>query len=93
MASEPRNSYLISEAMINRLFVGSAAIMILTILALLLVLSAVPQGSLSNVNTQQFETTRSAALENLEGYAETEDGRITIDIRRAMELLVERGLN
>lgn len=92
MATE-RNGYLISEAMVTRLFVGSVAVMLLALVALLLIATARPQGSLRNVNTSQFEASRSAAQENLNGYRETEDGRITIDIRRAMELIVERGLD
>ena len=92
MATE-RNGYLISEAMVTRLFVGSVAVMLLALVALLLIATARPQGSLRNVNTSQFEASRSVAQENLTGYRETEDGRITIDIRRAMELTVERGLD
>ncbi len=92
MATE-QNGYLISETMVTRLFAGSALIMIVAVVALLLVATARPQGTLRNVNTSQFETSRSAALDNLSGYRETEDGRVTIDIRRAMELVVERGFD
>lgn len=92
MATE-QNGYLISETMVTRLFVGSAAIMILALVALLLIATARPQGTVRNVNTSQYVESRAAAQENLAGYRETEDGRITIDIRRAMELVVERGLD
>lgn len=88
-----QTDYLISERMVSGIFVASAAGMVLALMALFLVATARPQGRLVNVNDTQFVTSRDAALENISTYGETEDGRITIDVRRAMDLLVERGLN
>lgn len=95
MATEQNgNGYLISETLVTRMFVGSAVLMVMALFALFLIATARPQGRLNtNVNTAQHELTRDAALERLSGYGETDDGRLTIDIRRAMELIVERGLN
>jgi len=92
MASEQRD-YLLSERMVTILFAGSASLMVLVLLALALVATARPQGRLANVNTSQFEAVREQALENLSGYRQYQDGTITIDIERAMDLTLERGVN
>lgn len=92
MATDNRNGYLISEAMINRIFAGSAVLMVLALLALLLVATARPQGRLSHVDTSQARAVHAAAAERLSGAAPGLDGNETLDVRTAMELLVERGL-
>lgn len=92
MATEQRE-YLLSERMITGLFAGSAVLMVLALLALALVATARPQGRLADVNTAQFEAVRAQALDNLSGYRQFQDGTITIDIERAMDLTLERGVN
>ena len=89
--NDSTNGYLISEAMINRIFGGSAILMVLALLALLLVATARPQGRLSHVDTSQARSVHATALERLSGSAPNAEGNDTLDIRTAMELVVERG--
>ena len=92
MATE-QNDYLISERMVNLIFVISAVGMVLALLALLLVATARPQGRLVDVDNSQYRESRAQAMENLGHYGETEDGRVTIAVGRAMDLLLERGID
>ena len=91
MATEQRD-YLLSERVITNLFAASAILMVLVLFALALIATARPQGRLANVNTSQHEAVRERALDNLTGYRQYQDGTITIDINRAMDLTVDRGL-
>ncbi len=92
MATEPRE-YLLSERMVTNLFAGSAVLMVLVLIGLALVATARPQGRLSTVDTSQYDAVHQRAVDNISGYRQFQDGTITIDIRRAMELTVERGLD
>lgn len=89
--SNNTNGYLISEAMINRIFGGSAILMVLALLALLLVATARPQGRLSHVDTSQARSVHATAQERLSGNAPSATGNDTLDIGTAMELVLERG--
>jgi len=93
LATDNNNGYLISEAMINRIFAGSAILMVLAVAALLLVATARPQGRLSNVDTSQAQAVRESARERLSGAAPSVDGNETLAIEQAMKLIVERGLD
>jgi mono/diheme cytochrome c family protein len=90
--SEPTRQYLFSEAQIRAMFAGVTALMVLTLVALLLLVSARPQGRFGRADTDQFNATIERAAEELSGYRELDNGLVQIDIRRAIELVAERGV-
>jgi mono/diheme cytochrome c family protein len=90
--SEPTRQYLFSEAQIRAMFAGVTALMVLTLVALLLLISARPQGRFGQADTNQFDATIERAAEELSGYRELDNGIVQIDIRRAIELVAERGV-
>jgi mono/diheme cytochrome c family protein len=89
---EPTRQYLFSEGQIRAMFAGVTAVMVLTLVALLLLISARPQGRFRRADTGQFEATIERAAEELSGYRDLENGLVQIDIRRAIELVAERGV-
>lgn len=89
---EPTRQHMFSEAHIRTAAMAVTLVMIITLVALLLLISARPQGRFGEVDTSQFERTLSTASEDLTGFRELEDGRVQLDIDRAIELVAERGV-
>lgn len=90
---EPTRQYILTEGQIRMAFIASGAGMVAILVLLLVLTSARPQGRLSPVDTTQFDNTIAVAAANLQGYEILENGRARIDIGRAMELVVERGVD
>lgn len=89
---EPTRQYLFSEGQIRTMFNVVTVLMVLTLVALLLLVSARPQGRFGEADTRQFSATLERSSQELGGYRELEDGLVQIDIRRAIELVAERGV-
>lgn len=89
---EPTRQYIFSEGQIKTAFGAVTGLMVLVLVVLLLLITARPQGSFGRADTRQFERTVASASEDLSGFRELEDGAVQIDIERAMELIVERGV-
>lgn len=90
--SEPPRQYIFTEGQIKGMFAAVTVLMVLGLSALLLLISAQPQGAFSSADSRQFEATIEGASEELSGYRELEDGTVQIDIDRAIELVAERGV-
>ncbi|HZJ09377.1 MAG TPA: cytochrome c [Trueperaceae bacterium] len=89
---EPTRQYLISEGQIRGAFLLSAVGMAAVLIGLLLLATSRPQGTFEPLDGTEFQGAVAAATDQLEGYELLEDGRARIDIDRAMELVVERGV-
>lgn len=90
---EPTRQYIFTEGQIKGMFATVTVLMILGLAALLLLISAQPQGTFTTADTRQFDTTILGASEELSGYRELADGTVQIDIDRAIELVAERGVS
>ncbi len=90
-AENPRR-YIFSEAQTRLMFVGSGVLMVATIIGILLLASARPQGEYLEPNRTQYLATLTEATEELAGGAENADGTLTLPIEQAMELVAERGV-
>ena len=89
---EPTRQYIFTERQIKGMFAAVTILMVLGLTALLLLISARPQGGYTTADTRQFEATLAAASEELSGYQALEDGVVQIDIDRAIELVADRGV-
>lgn len=89
---EPTRQYLFSERQMRLAFVLGTVGMVAVLVAILLLATARPQGSLVPLDTSAFDQQLAAATADLEGYEVLDDGRARIDIDRAIELVVERGV-
>lgn len=88
----PTRQYVISEQTVERVAVASFIVMGLALLALLFIATLQPRGRVVDVNRGQVEATANAGWTNLTTNRALDDGRVTIDIRDAMRLVVERGV-
>lgn len=89
---EPTRQYLFSERQMRLAFVLGTVGMVAVLVAILLLATARPQGSLVPLDTSAFDQQLAAATADLDGYEVLDDGRARIDIDRAIELVVERGV-
>ncbi|MFO7544761.1 MAG: cytochrome c [Trueperaceae bacterium] len=89
---EPIRQYLFSERQIRMAFVLGTIGMVAVLVAILLLATSKPQGSLVPLDTAAFDQQVAAATTALAGYEELGDGRARIDIDHAMQLVVERGV-
>jgi mono/diheme cytochrome c family protein len=91
---QPVRQYLISEKQVRAAFVLSFAGMVGLLLLLLVVAMARPQAryELASGGGQEYRAGRAASSARLEGYEVFPDGTARIDIDRAMELVVARGV-
>ncbi len=91
---QPENTrrYIFSEAQTRLMFVGSGVLMVATIVGILLLASARPQGKYLEPNRAQYLATLTEATEQLAGGAVNADGTLTLPIEQAMELVAERGV-
>lgn len=83
---------IFSEGQVRLAFVASTFGMVAVIVAILLLATMQPQGRYVAADATEYNRTLSLASSALGEYRETEDGRITIPIERAMELVAERGV-
>lgn len=90
----PRSTkdYLFSENQIRLGAILMTVGMAGTLIALLLIATARPQGRFEALDTSGFRAQVEAATADLTGYELLEDGRATIDIEHAMELVAQRGV-
>lgn len=84
--------YLFSENQVRLGAVLMTVGMIGTLIVLLLLATARPQGRFETVDSSAFRAQVQAATDDLSGYSLLDDGRATIDIQRAMELVAQRGV-
>lgn len=95
MAANKRSNnrnYLFSEAQTRLFFVVSGVGMVATLVGLLILASARPQGSFKQLERSTYLNTITAATNDLTGYKQNANGSVSIPIERAMELVVERGV-
>lgn len=90
---EPTRQHIFTEGQIKGMFAAVTIVMVLALSALLLLISAKPQGGFTTADTRQFDATLAAASEDLSGNRELEDGTVQIDIDRAIELVAQRGVS
>jgi mono/diheme cytochrome c family protein len=89
---EPTRQYIFTERQIKLAFGAVTGLMVLSLSALLLLITARPQGAFGEADTSRFEGTLAAAAAELQGYREQGDGLLEIDIDHAIELVAERGV-
>lgn len=89
---EPTRQYVFTEGQIRSAFIASGIGMVSILVLLLVLTTARPQGRYSPADTTQFQNTLRLAVADLEGYEVRDNGRARIDIDRAMEFVVERGV-
>jgi len=94
MAEETQatRQYIFSEQQTRFFFAGSGVLMVATIVGILLLASARPQGGFEAPDRRQYIETVTNAADDLVGGAENADGSVTISIERAIELVAERGV-
>lgn len=84
--------YLFSENQVRLGAVFMTVGMVVALIALLLIATAQPRGRFERLDTSEFRAQVESATDDLTGYALLDDGRATIDIERAMELVAQRGV-
>jgi mono/diheme cytochrome c family protein len=89
---EPTRQYLFTERQVKLAFGAITGLMVLTLAALLLLITARPQGAFGEADTSRFESTLAAAAAELQGFREQGNGVLEIDIDHAIELVAERGV-
>lgn len=94
MAEEPQatRQYIFDETQTRFFFAGSGVLMVATIVGILLLASARPQGDFEAPDRRQYIETVTGAAQDLAGGVENADGSATISIERAIELVAERGV-
>jgi mono/diheme cytochrome c family protein len=90
---EGENRLLFDAGQIRTAFVASAVGMVGLLVAVLLLATSRPQGSLQPADDSQYRATLLTAAENLEGYELVGEDRARIDIGHAIELVAERGVD
>lgn len=90
---EGENRMLFGEGQIRTAFVASVVGMVGLLVAVLLLATSKPQGSLQAADDSQYRATLLAASENLEGYELVGEDRARIDIGHAIELVADRGVD
>lgn len=88
---EGEHRLLFTEEQVRNAFVLSGVGMVGLLVLLLVLATSKPQGRPQVADDSQFRTTLLAAAENLDGYELIGEDRARIDVRHAMELVVERG--
>lgn len=91
----PRSTkdYLFSEQQVRLGAVFMTLGMAATLVVLLLLATARPQGRLQPLDTAGFQAQVEAATADLSGFELLEDGRAVIDIEHAMLLVAQRGVS
>ena len=84
---------LFTPAQIRAAMIGTVVVMLAVPTVLLLLMSARPQGQLRAADDSAYRAHVRAAAENLEGFELVGETRARIDIRRAIELVAERGVD
>jgi mono/diheme cytochrome c family protein len=90
---EGENRLLFSEDQIRTAFVASGVGMVAILVFVLILATSRPQGTYQVADSDQYQATVQAAAENLDGYELVGENGARIDIERAMELVVERGVD
>ncbi len=84
---------LFTSAQIRAAMIGSVVVMLAVPTVLLLLMSARPQGQLQPADDSAYRAHVRTAAENLEGFELVGQTRARIDIRHAMDLVAERGVD
>ncbi len=84
--------YLISEKQVRLTVLLGSVGMALTILVLFFLATSRPQGKFVILDGTAFQTQLNSAVDSITGYEDLGGGKARIDINRAMELVVERGV-
>ena len=93
MPKAPRD-YLLTEGETRVLFIMGGIGAVATLVLILVLISARPQGQYTPADTTQYQQTLTTAAAALTDYSRNETtGRITIPIEQAMELVAQRGVN
>ena len=93
-SNEPRvntRQYIFSEAQTRLFFILSGVGMVATVVTLLILASAKPQGAFKELDRSNYIATLDSATTSISEYRENADGSVSIPIERAMELVAERG--
>ncbi len=88
-----RDDRLVSETGVRNAFVVSGVGMVGVLVFILILATTQPQGTFQPADDQQYRATLLAATDDLEGYELIGEDRARIDIVRAMDLVVERGVD
>jgi hypothetical protein len=91
--TQPTRQYIFTEEQTRLMFIGTGVLMIATIVGILLLAYSRPQGRFSLVDRSQYLTTVETASEQINTYRQNADGTVSIPVERAIELVVERGVN
>lgn len=84
---------LVSATGVRNAFVLSGVGMVAVVVLFLILATAQPQGTYQSADDSQYRATLAGASQDLEGFELIGDGGARIDIERAMELVVERGVD
>ena len=90
--AEKTRQYIFSEGQIRTMFIGTTILSLSFLVVLLLLLSIRPQGHLTPPDRTIFVQTISEAAHTLEVAEVLDEDLARISIERAMELVVERGV-
>ncbi len=93
MPDQRTRQYIISDVAVRRGFLFASIGMIAVLLALLVLITAQPQGRFQALDASGHRLLLADAEARLASFELLEDGLARIDIDRAMELVVERGLD
>lgn len=91
---ERTRNYVVSEGQVRIAFVLSSVGGVLILVILFLMMSSLPQGHYQQLDDSKFQQTVERAAEALTGYdRDPESGALSIPIGRAMQLVVQRGVD
>jgi len=91
--NDPQGTMIGTEKGVRNLFVISGVGMVSLIVAILILATARPQGNFEPLDDSQYQATLESATEDLEGFELVGEDRARIDIRHAIELVAERGVD
>lgn len=89
----PERDYAIGSNMVRNLFIGSGIGAVVLIVVILTLTSAIDQARYTPADTTQYQRTLTSASQELTGYSQGENGRVSIPIEQAISITAERGLN
>jgi mono/diheme cytochrome c family protein len=93
MPDQPTRQYVVTEGALRFGFLFGSIGMIILIVALLVLITARPQGRYQPLDASQHRQLLADAEGRLSGFELRENGVARIDIDRAMELVAERGVD
>lgn len=86
-------NHAISATMVRNLFIGSGIGAVVLIVVILTLTSAIDQARYTPADETQYQRTLVDATQELSGYSQGENGRVSIPIEQAISITAQRGLN